>query len=882
MPKYQMSATPSKVEDVSTALYRRYRPDTFAEVIGQEHVTKPLMAALRAQKVTHAYLFSGPRGCGKTTSARILARCLNCAQYPTDTPCGECDSCRELATGGPGSLDVVEIDAASHNGVDDARELRERAAFAPVRDRFKIFILDEAHMVTSAGFNALLKLVEEPPEHVKFIFATTEPEKVISTIRSRTHHYPFRLVPPEVMRGFLADICTKEGIDPEDGVLNLVMRAGGGSVRDTLGVLDQLMAGCDTNVLAYDMAVHLLGYTDSTLLSQTVDALAGRDGAGAFRIVERIIESGHDPRRFVEDLLQRLRDLLVIAVSNGGAIEALQGIPQAELEQMQTQARVMGAADLSRSADLTNDALSAMSGAISPRLQLELLVAKLLLPAQQSAPQTAPSQQAQAPQNMPDSAAAVRQMLSKKRGASAQAGPEAREAEAADPSAQSRSVAPTEHVHEPAKNGVAPEGVSGARAQERPQGGQQPPQRDQQTHPQKSPQAQEAQAAHSERAKKSQAAQPQQARQTKNVQPQQAQEPQSGKSQPSDVPAAPAPANQPAATAGRTDGDLSETIRNRWQEVTEFLAQNHARSTWGRLTQAQLGTVANGQLTLRYQSVGMAQGFNSGTHAQALENALYQVLGVKLRVVALSADEPNPPAPTAPPQDGPQRSNGVAQNMPVGPAHSQHHGGNGDSGWGPISEPASGDDSEGDRPSGPQQLDSHADSSPAYSEGENGLPESTSGPVPAPAPASFAEPDDAWGPIAEPPAPEPEDAWGPIATPPALQPPEAVSNVTPLHKPSPEHPAGREREFAGESAPAGVPAPPPVAEFAPDPVPTHQGARQIIEQTLAQNHNRTVSQPEDVDDNVSPDDPEAEDTGVVGLAAVEDILGARVVSDIKE
>ncbi|MDU5162840.1 MAG: DNA polymerase III subunit gamma and tau, partial [Winkia neuii] len=400
---------------MSTALYRRYRPDTFDQVIGQEHVTKPLMAALRAQKVTHAYLFSGPRGCGKTTSARILARCLNCAQYPTDTPCGQCDSCRELATGGPGSLDVVEIDAASHNGVDDARELRERAAFAPVRDRFKIFILDEAHMVTSAGFNALLKLVEEPPEHVKFIFATTEPEKVISTIRSRTHHYPFRLVPPEIMRGFLADMCAKEGISPEGGVLNLVMRAGGGSVRDTLGVLDQLMAGCDTEVLSYEMAVHLLGYTDSTLLAQTVDAIAGRDGAGAFRIVERIIESGHDPRRFVEDLLQRLRDLLVISVSNGGAIEALQGIPQDELDQMLTQAKVMGAADLSRAADLTNEALTAMSGAISPRLQLELLIAKLLLPAQTVA--VAPSAAtAVANPDLPDSPAAIRQMLSKRRG----------------------------------------------------------------------------------------------------------------------------------------------------------------------------------------------------------------------------------------------------------------------------------------------------------------------------------------------------------------------------------------------------------------------------------------------------------------------------------
>ena len=366
---------------MTTALYRRYRPDTFDQVIGQEHVTEPLKAALRANRVTHAYLFSGPRGCGKTTSARILARCLNCAQGPTDTPCGQCESCRELATGGPGSLDVVEIDAASHGGVDDARDLRERATFAPVRDRYKIFIIDEAHMVTNQGFNALLKLVEEPPEHVKFVFATTEPERVIGTIRSRTHHYPFRLVPPDVLGPYLTGLCAEEHIGVGEGVLTLVMRAGGGSVRDTLSVLDQLMAGAIDGQVTYQTAVALLGYTDSALLDESVDALAGGDGAAAFRVVERMVESGHDPRRFVEDLLQRLRDLLIIAVAGDGARDVLADTPHDQFERMQRQAQNWGPHGLSRAADLTDEALRAMTGATSPRLQLELLVGRILVPA---------------------------------------------------------------------------------------------------------------------------------------------------------------------------------------------------------------------------------------------------------------------------------------------------------------------------------------------------------------------------------------------------------------------------------------------------------------------------------------------------------------------
>ncbi|MGJ0389058.1 DNA polymerase III subunit gamma and tau [Microbacterium sp. CGR1] len=369
---------------MTTALYRRYRPESFGEMIGQSQVTEPLMTALRGDRVGHAYLFSGPRGCGKTTSARILARCLNCAEGPTDVPCGTCPSCVELSRAGGGSLDVVEIDAASHNGVDDARDLRERATFAPSRDRYKIFILDEAHMVTPQGFNALLKLVEEPPEHVKFIFATTEPEKVLGTIRSRTHHYPFRLVPPAAMLEYVEKLCTEEGVVAERGVLPLVVRAGGGSPRDTLSLLDQLIAGSDspagseTVTVAYERAVALLGYTHASLLDEIVDALAAADAAAAFPAIDRVVQTGQDPRRFVDDLLERLRDLIVIAAVGAGAASVLRGVAEDELARMRTQAESFGSARLSRTADVVSAALDDMSGATSPRLHLELMVARVL------------------------------------------------------------------------------------------------------------------------------------------------------------------------------------------------------------------------------------------------------------------------------------------------------------------------------------------------------------------------------------------------------------------------------------------------------------------------------------------------------------------------
>ncbi|MER6879609.1 DNA polymerase III subunit gamma and tau [Streptomyces althioticus] len=365
----------------SLALYRRYRPESFAEVIGQEHVTDPLQQALRNNRVNHAYLFSGPRGCGKTTSARILARCLNCEQGPTPTPCGTCQSCRDLARNGPGSIDVIEIDAASHGGVDDARDLREKAFFGPASSRYKIYIIDEAHMVTSAGFNALLKVVEEPPEHLKFIFATTEPEKVIGTIRSRTHHYPFRLVPPGTLREYLGEVCAKEGIAVEEGVLPLVVRAGAGSVRDSMSVMDQLLAGAGEEGVTYAMATSLLGYTDGSLLDSVVEAFATGDGAAAFEVVDRVIEGGNDPRRFVADLLERLRDLVILAAVPDAADKGLIDAPADVLERMQAQAGTFGPAELGRAADIVNEGLTEMRGATSPRLQLELICARVLLPA---------------------------------------------------------------------------------------------------------------------------------------------------------------------------------------------------------------------------------------------------------------------------------------------------------------------------------------------------------------------------------------------------------------------------------------------------------------------------------------------------------------------
>ena len=366
---------------MSLALYRKYRPSVFADVIGQEHVTLPLSNALSGDRTHHAYLFSGPRGCGKTSSARIMARSLNCVEGPTPTPCGKCQSCTDLVANGPGSLDVIEIDAATHGLVDDARDLRDKAFFAPVQSRYKIYIIDEAHQLGTGAANALLKVVEEPPPHVIFIFATTEPEKLISTIRSRTHHYPFRLVPPGILVAHLEKICNAEGVKVAKGVLPLVVRASGGSVRDALSILGQLLAGAGADGVSYEIAIQLLGFTDGALLDDAIDALAARDGASLFKTVDRVVESGHDPRRFTSDFLERLRDLMIVdALQQTNANSILRDLPEDQIERMRTQANQIGAANLSRAADIAAEGLTQMRGATAPRLILELICGRILLP----------------------------------------------------------------------------------------------------------------------------------------------------------------------------------------------------------------------------------------------------------------------------------------------------------------------------------------------------------------------------------------------------------------------------------------------------------------------------------------------------------------------
>lgn len=611
---------------MTTALYRRYRPDTFQQVIGQEHVTEPLMAALRANRVNHAYLFSGPRGCGKTTSARILARCLNCEQGPTDTPCGVCPSCVDLATGGSGSLDVVEIDAASHNSVEDARELRERASFAPARDTYKIFILDEAHMVTNQGFNALLKLVEEPPPHVKFIFATTEPEKVIGTIRSRTHHYPFRLVPPPVLEDYLRQLCHSEKVEVGDGVLPLVVRAGGGSVRDTLSVLDQLIGGSDGKV-DYEQAIGLLGFTDISLLDQCVDAIAARDGAACFEVVQRVVSSGHDPRRFVEDLLQRLRDLLILAVAGDQAQAALGSLPVDQLERMQVQARALGAGQLSRCADMCAAALGTMVGATSPRLQLELLMARLLvvgLAQPTTAPRSLPGGGSQGVVGVQGQDGAGRASVGSGRT------PEGSGREAARAALQRANMAIPVLAEAPSGPGVG--GGVGMNVPVAPNAPAAP------SVPGSVPGTPSVPAGPSAASAASSAPA---ARSAAGAGPATAGSATAGSAAQtrSAAQAANSAAVRPAQGPGAGSSSPSELIRNRWGEV---LAKVKAAS---RVTNAlvganaQPGKVSGETFTLIFASPGLVRSFNSGRHPQVVAGALYEALGLRLQVQAVSDGE---------------------------------------------------------------------------------------------------------------------------------------------------------------------------------------------------------------------------------------------------
>jgi DNA polymerase-3 subunit gamma/tau len=641
--------TPAPATPPPLALYRRYRPDTFAEVIGQEHVTEPLQRALVNNRVNHAYLFSGPRGCGKTTSARILARALNCEQGPIAEPCGQCRSCQDLATGGSGSIDVIEIDAASHGGVDDARDLRERAFFSPVQSRYKIYIVDEAHMVTTAGFNALLKLVEEPPPHVKFIFATTEPDKVIGTIRSRTHHYPFRLVPPRVLSDYLAKLCAAEGIEVENGVLPLVVRAGAGSVRDSLSVLDQLLGGATEQGVSYRQAAALLGYTPDSLLDEMVDAFAAGDSGGVFRCVDKVIEVGQDPRRFAEDLLRRVRDLVIVAAVPDALSSGLVDVADDQAERLRSQSAALGPGELTRAGEVLAAGLTEMRGTTAPRLHLELMCARVLLPGTDS----------------------------DDRGVHARLDRLERRIGMTDHAASAAPAPPRAEPVPPRAEPVPPR----AEPVEAPQ----PPRAEPVEAPQP-PRAEPVEAPAAPRA-----------------------EPVEAPQQPEDWPTPatpggePAPAPEPSAgqsadqsgQAGQTvqvgpgqgGSSLSITdLRRLWPEVLNEV-KNRRRFTWILLSQnAQVADLTNGTLVLAMPNAGARESFSRGGSEDILKEALIAVIGVDLQIETMvdpsagSSGRGRPPGPdpsgprpesTPPPPAGPPGDRGATSSgAPAGPASS--------------------------------------------------------------------------------------------------------------------------------------------------------------------------------------------------------------------
>jgi DNA polymerase-3 subunit gamma/tau len=660
--------TPAPAASAPLALYRRYRPATFAEVKGQEHVTQPLRQALRNGRVHHAYLFSGPRGCGKTSSARILARSLNCVQGPTPDPCGVCDSCVALAPAGPGSIDVIEIDAASHGGVDDARDLRERAFYAPVSGRFKIYIIDEAHMVTREGFNALLKLVEEPPPHLKFVFATTEPEKVIATIRSRTHHYPFRLFPPGVLRELLEEILAAEGVRYEPSVLPLVVRAGAGSARDALSVLDQLIAGAGDDGLGYDQTVALLGYSDDSLLDAMVDAFAAGDGGAAFGTVDQVVQGGHDPRRFAADLLDRLRDLIILAAVPGAGKAGLLDVPADRLERMADQAERFGQAELARAAEILSDGLIQMRGTTSPRLLLELMCAQVLLPAASTG----------------ERALLVRlerlehQLAGAAGGGTAAARPASTRAEAAGQ--QPRKPAGGERAQPAQPSSGQPEASSprGAQPEDgRPGAG-----------------GGGGEAARPDR-------------------------PAGGQRQP--APPEHATARPPAA-AGPVDVTM---VRERWPQIMSAVLEKR-RVAWMLLRSASVQSLESNLLTVGFAREGEVKGFSSSGCDQVLAGALSSVLGINVRVRAIVAAEaavPGARAATAAPGTQTSASRAPASAEPAAPApppsapsperagQSQKPAGNMDNG-GSATHPSGG--------SGPATGDDEATGSPAGRPGSGG------------------------------------------------------------------------------------------------------------------------------------------------------------------
>ena len=798
---------------MATALYRRYRPESFAEVIGQGHVTDPLSTALREGRTGQAYLFSGPRGCGKTTSARILARCLNCAQGPTDTPCGRCDSCVELARGGSGSLDVVEIDAASHGGVDDARDLRERATFSTVRDRYKVFIVDEAHMVSPQGFNALLKIVEEPPPHVVFLFATTEPEKVLPTIRSRTHHYPFRLVAPETLAGYLEQVCAAEGVAVGPGVLPLVVRAGAGSVRDSLSVLDQLATGSHDGAIGHEQALALLGYTPQSLLDDAVSALAVGDGASAFRVVDRVVGSGQDPRRFVDDLLQRLRDLIIVEAVGEAAGDVFPGCPADQLERMAQQAGVYGAAALSRAADLANTASGEMTGATSPRLHLELLVARLLLPAADdgqrglaarlerverrlSVPTAVPTPAPSAPVPVPPVPAPAPAVTDPVR-VDAGTGPEV--PAPASPDAAPTGAPPVEQATAPrapapvdapapaasAAGPAAPAGPAGLGDVARPTRVEDVPDAD-------------------------------------------------GTCQA--VVAATGSGQTGPVTAGGSTVETTEAVRHQWPDVLHHLTTT-SRRTWTRVAHdAAVLEVDAERLVLQFKKPGPMAAFSQGPHAENVRAALAAVLGMDRAVVAVSEDDGAGRGGAAPP-GAPARAPRPAGDGPASGAPASARGTAPDDrasgeGWvpgGPVpggpADHRPGRSASGPAPDGGRSGDDGSDGAGSGGAGRRPAAARVEGYVPG------------WDDV-----PPPTDDDEPVSDDGA--PPEARPRVA--RTPAPvtgTAPAGRRLRVVPDPSRAAAPASASDAE----------------------------------DDEPSRDDADAEDSGLVGAALVAARLGGRVV-----
>ncbi|MEO9322006.1 DNA polymerase III subunit gamma and tau [Nocardioides sp. C4-1] len=612
--------------DAPLALYRRYRPETFAEVIGQEHVTEPLRSALSNNRVNHAYLFSGPRGCGKTTSARILARALNCALAPVADPCGECDSCRDLARGGSGSIDVIEIDAASHGGVDDARDLREKAFFAPVRDRYKVYIIDEAHMVTTQGFNALLKLVEEPPPHLRFIFATTEPEKVIPTIRSRTHHYPFRLIPPRSLSAYLSELCEREGVAIEPAALPLVVRAGAGSARDTLSVLDQLLGGAGPEGVTYALASGLLGYTPDTLLDEVVDAFAAGDGAAVFGVVDKVIETGQDPRRFTEDLLRRLRDLVIVAAVPEAPATGLIDVAADQGERLVAQASRFGRADLSRAADLVAVGLTEMRGATAPRLLLELICARVLLPGADHSTHGVQARLDRLERRVSITPGTIAAPVPSAAAAPVDPAPAAEPVPAPEPAVSSAPAAP-------AASAAAPEPPAASSA---------PPARISSLPPSFSsePAAPAPEPATPEPGRPtSVAAAPQPAPQAPSPEPA--------------VPPAEATPTAPSAPSAPSGGLTLVDVRRLWPDIVEATKQRR-RITWIHLSQnAQVVAVDDKTLTLGFANAGARDSFDAGGSPEIVRQAVIDAIGADFRIETIidpgaDASVP-PPASQAPP-----------------------------------------------------------------------------------------------------------------------------------------------------------------------------------------------------------------------------------------